>query len=892
MSTLFLLLGAVFTAGEYGVLQEWTFDSPGDCAAWRANGHLAEVSCQEGVLKGRTTDWDPFFSCGGLDLPARPGQAVRLRIRATTGGKGQLFWTGQTTGQYGGFDQAKTTEFTVHGTDVEEIYLLPCWHHEGTIRQLRLDLYEGAAFEIESIAILEPPAATESTASLRWDFTADAALSEWSSLNGGRLLLAPPLNIPTEDLGWASVTLRADADTSIGLHWSTSATLGSRHETLYLSGDGTARCRHIELQAAPGWEGHLVGIHLDIPEPEQVTVERIILAAEPEGPPELEAAYFGFENAVSRAGRPESVLAQVANHGAGKALTGALRLELPEGVSLLEGPVFQEMDGLLHGETTHVRWTVQAAAPGTCRAVLDGDADLELAASALAFAPSFSVDAAYVPEPIPLQTSHNIMAYYFPGWNVPEKWDCIRNTAPIRRPLLGYYDEGNPECVDWQIKWAVENGISCFLVDWYWSAGNQHLQHWFDAYRKAHYRDLLKVAIMWANHNAPGTHSRDDWRNVTREWIDNYFTLDSYYQVNGKPVVYIWAAGNIRRDLGGSAEVAAAFAESQEMARAAGYGGIVFISLRHDMTEKEIALLAEEGYDGQTSYHEWGDALSMAPATTQGRYDDMVATVAEAWEKRRAISEPLQYTPVVDTGWDSRPWHGPNATAFHGRTVAGFRKILEAARAYCDHHGEKDIILGPVNEWGEGSYIEPNLEFGFGMYEAIRDVFGQGKPEDWPKNFGPRDAGLGPYDFPVITPSFQWNFDEDADGWTAFMGIDQFRAEEGNLCFKTTNTDPAITRSIKDLRAARYGKVHIRMQVTGEIPEQAAAQLFWTIGAGKTLEAQSHSFALERDGAVHEYVLDLDDHPRWRGTITSLRFDPCNFSGAELCIEAFAFNRQ
>ncbi len=52
------------------------------------------------------------------------------------------------------------------------------------------------------------------------------------------------------------------------------------------------------------------------------------------------------------------------------------------------------------------------------------------------------------------------------------KWDPLRLFAPIRKPLLGYYDESNPEVVDWQIKWAVENGITGFLVDWYWEAGN------------------------------------------------------------------------------------------------------------------------------------------------------------------------------------------------------------------------------------------------------------------------------------------------------------------------------------------------------------------------------------------------------------------------------------
>ena len=55
------------------------------------------------------------------------------------------------------------------------------------------------------------------------------------------------------------------------------------------------------------------------------------------------------------------------------------------------------------------------------------------------------------------------------------------------------------------------------------------------------------------------------------------------------------------------------------------------------------------------------------------------------------------------------------------------------------------VCLGPLNEWGEGSYAEPNGEFGFGMYEAVRDVFGV-KPEGgWPTNYVPADIGRGPY---------------------------------------------------------------------------------------------------------------------------------------------------
>ena len=52
------------------------------------------------------------------------------------------------------------------------------------------------------------------------------------------------------------------------------------------------------------------------------------------------------------------------------------------------------------------------------------------------------------------------------------------------------------------------------------------------------------------------------------------------------------------------------------------------------------------------------------------------------------------------------------------------------------------MLVGPINEWGEGSYAEPNAEYGFGMYEAIRNTFGIKPAEGWPVNFTPKDVGM------------------------------------------------------------------------------------------------------------------------------------------------------
>ena len=142
------------------------------------------------------------------------------------------------------------------------------------------------------------------------------------------------------------------------------------------------------------------------------------------------------------------------------------------------------------------------------------------------------------------------------------------------KPALGYYDESLPEVVDWQIKWAVEHGIGFFLVDWYWDAGNLYLEHWIDAFQKAKHRKYLKWAIMWANHNPPGAHSREDWITVTRHWIAKYLKTPEYLQLNGKPVIFIWSTEGLRKDMKGSENVAELFAFSDKMAKEAGLPGL------------------------------------------------------------------------------------------------------------------------------------------------------------------------------------------------------------------------------------------------------------------------------------------------------------------------------
>ena len=74
----------------------------------------------------------------------------------------------------------------------------------------------------------------------------------------------------------------------------------------------------------------------------------------------------------------------------------------------------------------------------------------------------------YVPEPKPAHSDRIIAAHYYAAWKkgaagIHDGFNELADIYPDRTPLMGYYDEENPEVTDWEIKWALEHGINCFI---------------------------------------------------------------------------------------------------------------------------------------------------------------------------------------------------------------------------------------------------------------------------------------------------------------------------------------------------------------------------------------------------------------------------------------------
>jgi hypothetical protein len=101
-------------------------------------------------------------------------------------------------------------------------------------------------------------------------------------------------------------------------------------------------------------------------------------------------------------------------------------------------------------------------------------------------------------------------------------------------------------------------------------------------------------------------------------------------------------------------------------------------------------------------------------------YEDMVKHYETMW--RADKTKNLPYIVPIGSNWDNRPRAGNNAAVITGKTPEKFETMCRASLRYVDQRTNMAVIEA-WNEWGEGSYIEPDKEFGFEFLDRVRKVF-------------------------------------------------------------------------------------------------------------------------------------------------------------------------
>lgn len=328
-----------------------------------------------------------------------------------------------------------------------------------------------------------------------------------------------------------------------------------------------------------------------------------------------------------------------------------------------------------------------------------------------------------------------IGVFYFPGW-FQSAWTPPKNWRPIqtigdRTPTLGWYDPRSAAVMGQQLGWMQQYGIDYVVFDWTFSGGTEHVGAPIDAYL-ATKRSTVSFAILWANHDEPTTLA--DMRTITDIWLTRYMRSDRFLKVDGQPVVFIFSFRKLVEDARKNGSSASAYIqESQAMARRAGLPGIHFIGGTDDSSEPGLGRDAREaGLSAVSSYN-----LHRKPRAEQSRdpfwwkathgYAALDQAYRAQWAAARSL--PLPYVVPMTSGWDRRPWGGSD-DPLHDRSIgsdAAFRAHLAAGRGAMTSLGRKSFGLGVIccwNEYGEGSFIEPTRQGGFGKLRQVQSVFG------------------------------------------------------------------------------------------------------------------------------------------------------------------------
>jgi len=331
------------------------------------------------------------------------------------------------------------------------------------------------------------------------------------------------------------------------------------------------------------------------------------------------------------------------------------------------------------------------------------------------------------------------------------EWEVIKKGNPRfeghyqpKQPLWGYEMDNDPVVVEKWIQTALKYGVNTFVYDWYWFDHYPYLESALnDGFLKAPSNQKMEFFIMWANHNVKhnywnyhkwkddesllwtGVIDPADWPIIVKRVITQYFVLDNYTKIDGKPVFAIFDVPNFLASFGSEQAAKEAMDYMRAEVVKAGFPGLHYMMMNgggFDCSEQAKAQIEKQSIlqpDSWTWYN-------------MGGFDcDYLVHGQNAINYRNHWADYMDIPvfPTVSVGWDDSPRFpakgAQDLTRFHN-TPRSFQSFLEEAKCYADQNEDKQpkfVFINAWNEWVEGSYLLPDRLNGFGYLEAVKNVF-------------------------------------------------------------------------------------------------------------------------------------------------------------------------
>lgn len=374
--------------------------------------------------------------------------------------------------------------------------------------------------------------------------------------------------------------------------------------------------------------------------------------------------------------------------------------------------------------------------------------------------------ALYLPQFHPIPENNQWWGPGFTEWtNVAKAKPLFKGHVQPKIPAdLGFYDLRLPEVREQQAALAREAGVEGFCYYHYWFGGKQLLERPFNEVLASGKPDF-PFCLCWANHSwSNKTWSRKSNMQSNSKLIeqtypgyeDDYnhfmsvlpaFRDKRYITIDGKPVFFLynpWEHTRVREWI----------KTWRKLASENGLPGLHLVSMcdatltfkiNPDGTKSRVLPNVENSKDlFQTVLNMGFDAVNCVgmrrgELLSEGRLLNLGKTILR--KAGLPVGMYFNYSKTVkgffppETKWENvyptiiPQWdRSPRAATLDGiythATPKAFKEHINDALRYIKEKSpeHKILILKSWNEWGEGNYVEPDLEFGHGWLDAIRSA--------------------------------------------------------------------------------------------------------------------------------------------------------------------------
>ena len=375
-----------------------------------------------------------------------------------------------------------------------------------------------------------------------------------------------------------------------------------------------------------------------------------------------------------------------------------------------------------------------------------------------------------------------VIAYYLPQYHpIPEndkfwgkgftEWTNVAKAKPLFRghyqpqvPAdLGFYDLRLPEVREAQAQMAKDCGVEGFCYWHYWFGnGKKVLDKPFNEVLKSGSPDF-PFCLGWANHSWT-TKTWEKGKSFSsdsmifeqlypgdEDYINHFYDVlpafkdKRYITVNEKPLFVIFQPNDIPDSKH--------FIELwNKLAIENGLKGIYFVgrcdalpNMSYDnmknidkLTKPRYDKILSMGYDGVNSvtlkYAEFkstGFLHKAIHSLFRKYFEGIVLDKYKYSDIMKNFVTPEDYQeniyPQLIPRRDRSPRAGRKAVIYYNSTPEAFKVAAENAVKCVEGRREEQrlIFLNAWNEWGEGAYMEPDLAFGHGYMQALKEVLSE-----------------------------------------------------------------------------------------------------------------------------------------------------------------------